>query len=156
MEIHDVVDRDNVVTGRASRKEVYEKRLNHRGEMLLQLRGRDVSFMPHHWVTSAGGHVIAGETYEQAAARELKEELGVSGNLEFFCRDPYTYDGGDGRSIKFIEVFRTVIESGFVPNTREVERAEFFSMDEIRRMIARGEKFHPELSYILKKHFGFQ
>jgi hypothetical protein len=30
----------------------------------------------------------------------------------------------------------------------------FFSMDEIRAMIARREKMHPELIFLLKRHYN--
>lgn len=101
-EILDVVDEDNVVVGNTPKAEVYTKLLNHRivhvlvfntaGEMLLQLRSKNKSFMPGYWVTSAGGHVGSGETYEVAALRELQEELGVTGKLEFLYSDVYIYE----------------------------------------------------------------
>ncbi len=168
MEILDVVDGKNRVTGKASKREVYERGLNHRivhvlvfnskGEMLLQLRSGNVGFRPGHWVTSAGGHVISGESYEKAASRELYEEIGVKGRLHPFCKEKYPYEASPSgrKGIKFIEVFRTVIESGFMPDMHDVEKVGFFSLEKIREMIRRGEKFHPELLFILRKHFPAQ
>ncbi len=34
---------------------------------------------PGYWDVAAGGMVLATETYAESAARELEEELGVSG-----------------------------------------------------------------------------
>ena len=45
---------------------------------LIQV-GDIVILRPGYWDVAAGGMVAAGETYEQSAARELEEELGVSG-----------------------------------------------------------------------------
>lgn len=52
-------------------------------EVLLQLR-QGVSFMDGHWASGAAGHVERGETAYDAAHREAREELGVTGlELEF-------------------------------------------------------------------------
>jgi isopentenyldiphosphate isomerase len=70
MEFLDVVDKDDHVIGRASKKDVYARKLRHRivhvvvfdrkGRMLLQLRSRACVFSPSHWATSAAGHVQSG------------------------------------------------------------------------------------------------
>lgn len=46
------------------------------GKMLIQQRHPDKSW-GGLWDVSAGGHVTAGESSEEAAVRELKEELGI-------------------------------------------------------------------------------
>ena len=52
-------------------------------EVLLQQRGA-VPFMAGHWAAAAAGHVEPGETAAMAAAREAREELGLSAvGLEF-------------------------------------------------------------------------
>lgn len=51
---------------------------NDKNELYLQKRGANQTF-PNTWDQSAGGHVDEGETYEEAALRELQEELGISG-----------------------------------------------------------------------------
>ena len=50
---------------------------NKKGELLIQKRQITKSGWPDLWDLSVGGHVIAGETSQQAAERELKEELGI-------------------------------------------------------------------------------
>jgi len=83
-----VVDENDVVLGakymhdaikqgmirRASRVYVF----NESGQLLVQKRSAFV-LKPLLLDQSAAGHVDAGETYEQAAYRELKEELGIEG-----------------------------------------------------------------------------
>src|SRR5207249_743386 len=51
-------------------------------EVFLQLRSRRKDRHPLLWDSSAAGHVNAGEEYDQAAARELTEELGIQIPLE--------------------------------------------------------------------------
>ncbi len=48
-----------------------------REQLLLQLR-RNTGYYDDHWATAAAGHVEAGESVLEAAAREAAEELGVS------------------------------------------------------------------------------
>ena len=45
-------------------------------EVLLQLR-QHTGFMDGHWAAAAAGHVERGETAEDAAHREAREELGI-------------------------------------------------------------------------------
>lgn len=49
-----------------------------RGRVLLQRRSPDKDVWPGRWDASAAGHVLAGERIEEAARRELFEELGLS------------------------------------------------------------------------------
>ena len=87
-EIFDVVNERDEVQGQATRKEVHENKLLHRAvhilvfskkthDCLLQKRSAYKDKHPGVWDSSAAGHLDAGESYEQAAVRELKEELGI-------------------------------------------------------------------------------
>ena len=81
MEFLDVVNENDEVVGKASKKEIYEKSLTHRivhvfvfndkGEMVLQVRSKDSPFCPLYWDTAASGHVQSGESYEEAAFKEF-------------------------------------------------------------------------------------
>ncbi len=50
---------------------------NSNGELLIQKRSSTVRSLPNRWDQSAAGHVDAGETYDETAARELQEEMGI-------------------------------------------------------------------------------
>jgi len=87
-EVFDVVDENDDVTGTATRAEVHANRLMHRavhvflrnkrGDILLQQRSMLKDVHPGDWDSSVSGHLDAGETYEQAAHREIREEMGVA------------------------------------------------------------------------------
>ena len=55
---------------------------NHKGEMLIQQRQPFKSGWSGMWDVSAGGSVIAGETVQQGAEREVREELGLKLSLD--------------------------------------------------------------------------
>lgn len=161
MEFLDVVNENDEIIGKASKKEVYEKQLLHRivhvfvfndkGEMALQLQSIHKTFCPRHWGTTAGGHVRTGEIYEEAALRELEEESGVRLKIDFAYKDLYNVSD-DFR--KILVTFKGIFNGPFDTNPDEVERVEFFTLDKIQEMIDNGEKFHPELLFLLRKHFN--
>jgi isopentenyldiphosphate isomerase len=87
-EILDVVDQDERVVGQLPRADVYARRLTHRcavvlvrnaaGEVFVHRRADDKLAFPAAYDMFVGGVVGAGESYDEAAAREAAEELGVS------------------------------------------------------------------------------
>jgi isopentenyl-diphosphate Delta-isomerase len=58
-----------------------------RGRIVLQERSPDKDVWPGRWDASAAGHVQAGEPIEDAARRELAEELGLEVSLAELLRD---------------------------------------------------------------------
>ncbi|MPY63970.1 NUDIX hydrolase [Streptomyces spongiae] len=86
-ELIERVDEQDRVVGVVDRAEAISRHWLHRiatvvcrdpeGRILVHRRADDMSRFPgqYHWLT--GGAVDVGETYEQAAARELAEELGA-------------------------------------------------------------------------------
>ena len=87
----DVVDRSDKVVGSATLSECLERAILHRavavlvqrsdGSYLLQRRSKADLWMPGMLTLSCTGHVKQGETYQRAARRELREELGLSARL---------------------------------------------------------------------------
>ena len=90
-ELVEIVDRDNRPIGAVTRRIMREQGLIHRaayifvfnqeGELFLQKRTPTKDIYPGYWDMAAGGVVLAGESYEEAARRELQEELGVGARL---------------------------------------------------------------------------
>lgn len=161
MEILDIVDENDQIIGQATPAEVYQNKYNHRiahvfifddqGRIGLQLRSDKVRFAPNHWSTIVGGHVQSGETYLEGATREMIEEIGVELPLEFLWRDIY-YDTKFSGTTKFLETYKANYNGPFKPNPEVVERIDFFTLAEIKKMIESGEKFHPELLFLLNNH----
>jgi len=87
MELVDRVDINDNIIGQTTKEEAHENAYIHRvsavfcfepeGKLLVQHRKKDGLF--DH---SVGGHVGLGESYEVAAEREMKEELGIVKDLK--------------------------------------------------------------------------
>lgn len=162
MEYLDSVNRKDEVLGKSPITEIYEKGLIHRivhvlifdeqGRMALQLRTPTKSFCPDTWSTAVGGHVQSGESYEEGALREYQEELGTTSKIELKAKDFYE----DARTRKFLGTFTTVHTGPFHPNPEDVQEFRFFSFADIQGMIDAGERFHPELLFLLEKYFGIR
>lgn len=83
----DIVDDDDRVIATVTRAEMRAHRLQHRAvsiavvssdhRLLVHRRADDKDVWPGMWDLAAGGVLAAGESYEDAARRELHEELGV-------------------------------------------------------------------------------
>ena len=90
-EIFDVVDSEDRITGRETRREVHRLGLRHRathtlvfnrrGELFLQQRSLTKDMWPGIWDSSCSGHVDSGEDYDACAVRELGEELGLPSSV---------------------------------------------------------------------------
>lgn len=148
----DVLDDEGNVVGQASQEEVYEKKHSHRivhvmvvnpqtRAIYLQQRAETKSFLPGYFCTSAGGHVHAGETYEQAAKRELYEEIGLKTPVREVHRFVFESDGHK----RFIALFVAAATEGFDFKDGEVTAGSFYPLDEALTIVEKGEKIHPQL-----------
>lgn len=149
-ELFDVVDERDRVVGQATRAEVHAQGLTHRavhvfvfnsrGELLLQMRSALKDEFPMRWTSSASGHLDAGESYDEAARRELAEELGFDSPLEFLTKLPASTETAN----EFTAFYRTNsdAEPRFPPE--EIAWLEFHGLDAVAAMIAeRPDEFSP-------------
>ncbi len=156
-EIVQIVDENNQEIGALARGLMREQRLIHRacyilvfngaGELFVQKRTMTKDIYPGYWDVAAGGVVLAGESYEKSAERELAEELGVSGvNLQFLF-DQYYEDGGNrvwGR------IFTCFHEGPFTLQVEEVEYGRFMD-PKIALEYSLVEPFTPDGVILLEK-----
>lgn len=153
----DILDDEENVIGQATQEEVYEKKHSHRvvhvlvinpkaREVYLQQRAETKSFLPGYYCTSAGGHVRAGETYEQAAQRELYEEIGLATPVREAHRFVFEADNHK----RFVTVFVAFATGGFDFKDGEVSSGKFYPLDEALALVEAGEKIHPQLDPCLR------
>lgn len=111
---------------------------NSKGEMLIQQRQKKKTWS-ELWDISVGGHVIAGETSQQGAERELQEELGLSHS--FRGMSPVirvSYENGSYGAFGFDDyyIYKTDVEiSSLKLQESEVQNAKWASLEEIKTMI---------------------
>lgn len=140
-EIFDVVDEGNEVIAQATRAEVHEQGLRHRAvhifvvngksELLLQQRSLLKDVQPGRWGSSAAGHLDSGETYQEAAKRELREELGIDTAelpLQMVGELPPSEENGQ----EFIQLFVTVYSGAMRTPANEVGAVEWMEQDVLR------------------------
>lgn len=156
-ELIDVVDEKDRVIKAVTRREIYDKKLRHRivhvlvynekGEMALQLRSKNVDFLPGAWSTAAGGHVLSGENYLQAARRELLEELEIKGRLIEIGK--FNYFSPTAKTHKFVRFYKLIHKDQVKVENEDVDRVEYFSKSQLCRMLEEEAKLHPELKLFL-------
>jgi isopentenyldiphosphate isomerase len=86
-ELLDIVSVDDVVVGQEFRSVIYQEKrscfrvinafvCNSQGELWIPRRHESKKLFPLYLDASVGGHVMSGESYEEAFFRETQEELG--------------------------------------------------------------------------------
>lgn len=160
-ELLDIVNDFDEVIGSVPYEEVYLHKHPHRlvhiflfndkKQLLIQQR---TFFKPKHggtWMTSAGGHVRAGESYEEAAKRELQEELGIAVPLKRMGKDFLIDDGHK----KFFAIFvGKTNQREFVFDPIETQRLVWKSFADIAAMMQSNEPLHPEFVAELRNHWA--
>ena len=163
-ELLDVVDASDRVVGRADRQEVHRLGLTHRAvhvflvdkrnRIYLQRRSWSKDQYPGTWDSSASGHVDSGESYPQAAVRELQEELGLDLALEPLLQLPASDETGREHSLLFLARAR---DGGPQPrpNPEEIIEGDFFAPEEIEaRLLRAPQEFSPCFRLLFRSYRG--
>ena len=134
-----LVDEDDRVIGAAPRSEVRRRKLLHRGtgvlcrnsagDVYVHRRSATKDVFPGLYDAFAGGMVASGESYEQAARRELAEELGIVGaELRQLARQRYSGEHLETWNV----LFEAVWDGPIVHQAEEIEWGAFVPVAELR------------------------
>ena len=156
-ELFDIVDERNEVIGQRPRAEVHRLGLRHRavhilvfnrrGEMFLQQRSLTKDTHPGVWDSSTSGHLLPGESYADAAVRELREELDA--RLELPLQEILRIDACAVTGQEFVRVYQGIAEGPFRLHPQEIRGGGWFPADAIRWWIEqRPGDFAPALPFI--------
>lgn len=157
-EVFDIVDETDRVVGQAPRSEVHARGLLHRavhifvfntaGELLVHKRTAGKDEYPLRYTSSASGHLAAGEGYDEAAARELEEELGLRTPIEFLEKFP----AGTETAQEHTALYRTVTDEPPECHPGEIESAAYYPTPRLAALIRDDpERFTPSF----RKLFGW-
>lgn len=151
-----IVDEDNHEIMAIARHLMREQRLIHRaayilvfnqtGELFVQKRTMSKDIYPGYWDVAAGGVVLAGESYELSARRELEEELGINTQLNVLF-DQY-YEDKDNRV--WGRIFSCTHEGPFILQEEEVEAGQFMGIKEALAL-SENEPFTPDGLIVLQR-----
>ena len=138
-ELFDVVDEQDRVVGQERREVVHRDMLFHRavhvwmfddeGRLLLQLRSEQKDQYPSTWTSSASGHLDAGESYDHAAARELREELGV----DLPIREALRLPGSPQTLYEFTRLYLTEFSGDLFPAGDEISEVRWWAVEELQQ-----------------------
>ena len=156
-EIVQIVDENNMEIAAVRRRIMRDQKLIHRAsyilvfnredELFIQRRTMNKDIYPGYWDVAAGGVVLASESYEDSAIRELEEELGIRVSRLENCFDHYHQDGDNkvwGR------VYRCRHDGPFTLQQEEVEYGMFVSVRTVLLM-SENEPFTPDGIEIIKR-----
>ncbi len=155
-EIVQIVDEQDREIAAVARHIMREQRLIHRasyilvfntkGELFVQKRTMTKDMYPGYWDVAAGGVVLAGESYEESARRELAEELGVQARLTH-CFDHFY---SDDTNRVWGRIFTCVHDGPFMLQPEEVEYGRFMTVQQALAMSTK-EPFTPDGVEILHR-----
>jgi isopentenyldiphosphate isomerase len=158
-ELVDVVDKEGRTVGTVTRREVRERRLPHRCTYILVFNSRDELFVhlrtetkdvfPGHWDVAVGGVLSAGETFDEGARREAREELGVDVELEALF--PFRYQ--DSATVVHSMVYRGRHDGPFQLQPEEVVRGEFLPIAQLMNR-AKHVPFCPDGLAALRRYLA--
>ncbi|MEW5974963.1 MAG: NUDIX hydrolase YfcD [Acidobacteriota bacterium] len=153
-----LVDDRNRITGQIRRWEMRAHRLLHRatyvlvfnssGQLFVQKRTQTKDVYPGYWDPAAGGVVQVGESYEESAARELSEELGIS---DVALTRLFDFRFEDEASRVWGRAFSCVYDGDMKFQLEEVEGGEFLAPEEVINR-AKSEPFTPDGLYVVQRY----
>lgn len=108
-------------------------------KILLQKRSQTKDTNPGFWTISASGHVTFGENYEQAARKELFEEIGVQSEIVpltkiFTVDDLYQEKEWD-------MIFQTFVDENtiFHLHPQEVDRVQWIALTQLEEFLQKNQ-----------------
>ncbi|MDG6920261.1 MAG: NUDIX domain-containing protein [Nitrososphaerota archaeon] len=158
----DVVDEHDSVVSESTLGECLKRGLLHRavavvvsrpdGRVLLQRRSLKDPWQPGMWTLSCTGHVKKGESYRDAAVRELAEELGLRSSLEGIGRYliPPIREGALVER-EWVSLFAASSDASARIDLAEVETVAEFDREELNAMMESGE-LTPDAAMLLHEY----
>ncbi|MFC9076717.1 NUDIX hydrolase [Streptomyces sp. NPDC057062] len=160
-ELVERVDCQDCVLGVVTRQQAVREGWLHRiastvcrdehGRILVHRRSEHLSRFPGLYEVMVGGAVDVGESYEQAAARELAEELGVRG----LPRLLFTFINRSGLSPHWLGVHENVVPDAVAPDPDEVAWHDWLTEPELHSALLEW-RFTPDSHEAFSRYLAFR
>ena len=161
-EYFDIVDENDNIIGKELRSVCHSNpKIIHRGifviveneleEILLEKRSMTKDTNPGKWAV-IGEHNLLGESYEKAAIRGLKEELGLKAKVKKIAKLKIS----SKRETEFDEIFVAKINStqDIIIDKKELSGVRFISIKQLKKEIKeRPRSFSSWSLKVLKEYF---
>lgn len=164
IEFFDIVNENDEVIGKIKENEQKNIRpnqlrfiniliFNNENKILVPKRSSNRKIFPNCYDFSVGGHVNSGENYEQAAYRELEEELGIKNvelnKIEYF--NPYISESNTFQTVYTLNYDKAIINY----DKDGIEDIFYFTKEEIKElMINKPNLFKTDYFVVMKYLFN--
>lgn len=143
IEYLDLVDENDNVIGKEDRNIIYKKDLNNfrvinimiinsENKIIVPKRSGNRRLFPNCYDCSVGGHVSSGETYEEAAYRELEEELGIS-NVKL--EEIGYFKPSELNTSSFSKMYKLIYDGDLNYDKDGIQEIFYMDKEEIRKLI---------------------
>lgn len=143
MEYLDLVNEKDEVIGKEDRDIIYKNNWrNFRvinimiftsdNKIIVPKRSSNRRLFPNCYDCSVGGHVSSGESYEEAAYRELKEELGIE---NVTLREIGYFNPNELNTSSFSKMYKLVYDNKLNYDKDGIQDIYYMTIDEISKLI---------------------
>jgi len=113
--------------------------INKKGELLIQKRSREKMLWPLYWDNTCSSHPIKDESYEEAGARRLSEELGFTCQLKNVDKFTYQVNFNDvGAENEICAILTGNYDGELKPNPTEIAEYKWISLLELKKDIEKN------------------
>lgn len=163
-EFLDVVDENDVVIGRELRSRLYSEYasnfrvvnafvVNSNGQLWIPTRRPDKKLAPNALDFSVGGHVVSGESYDEALFREAEEELGSnpvrSGSIRRLGKLTPNNDG----VAAFMQVYEIRTDKTPQYNPSDFTAGEWLYPEQLEQRIRAGHPVKSDLPIVFRRFY---
>lgn len=158
IELLDVVDSNDNIIEQLDRSEIYARKLGFRvinaflvndsKQVWIPRRLANKKLFPSCLDASVGGHVMAGESYENAFIRELAEELNIQAHTvqyRFVAKLSPAHGVSAHMQVYIIDTNQTPLY-----NTNDFSESHWFTIDELLILIQNGEPAKGDLPKLIQ------